>query len=46
MLLAAAVTPFFKEYLTYEYDDEMRVSSVQESESDIVSYIYDANEKS
>ena len=27
----------------YEYDDEMRVSSVQESENDIVSYTYDAN---
>lgn len=27
----------------YEYDDEMRVSSVQESKNDIVSYTYDAN---
>lgn len=27
----------------YEYDDEMRVSSVQENENDIVSYTYDAN---
>ncbi len=27
----------------YEYDDEMRISSVQESENDIVSYTYDAN---
>ena len=27
----------------YEYDDEMRVSSVQQNENDIVSYTYDAN---
>ena len=27
----------------YEYDDEMRVSSVRENENDIVSYTYDAN---
>ena len=27
----------------YEYDNEMRISSVQESENDIVSYTYDAN---
>ena len=27
----------------YEYDDEMRVSSVRESKNDIVSYTYDSN---
>ena len=28
---------------TYEYDDEMRVSSVREGKNDIASYTYDAN---